>query len=91
MIEDIIKNSERDKFDKVYVKYDSMLNEINKSSDPIKFVIDLSIKYDQFEFKPHLYYEKPYLLILIAQLEIFYKYIANQFRHKDDPKKLEKI
>ncbi|CAG8785865.1 9200_t:CDS:2 [Gigaspora rosea] len=47
MIEDIIKNCERDiGFDKVYNKYKNMLNEINKSSDSIKFVIDLSIKYN---------------------------------------------
>ncbi|KAF0466650.1 hypothetical protein F8M41_026153 [Gigaspora margarita] len=92
MIEEIIKNCERDKvFDKVYDKYYNILKEINESSDPIKFVIDLLIKYDQFEFKPHLYYEKPYLLISITRLELFFNYIADQNRHKDDPKKLEEI
>ncbi|CAG8837779.1 20244_t:CDS:1, partial [Racocetra persica] len=63
---------------KIVLKYNQIREEILSSSDSNQFVIDLSIKYSKYKFKPHLYQEKPELLFPIIKLEKYFVHISRQ-------------
>ncbi|CAG8829341.1 4294_t:CDS:1, partial [Dentiscutata erythropus] len=44
---------------KVVKKYEKIMKEIDDAQDKDQFVIDLSLKYSQYQFKPHLYADYP--------------------------------
>ncbi|CAG8767410.1 6155_t:CDS:1, partial [Dentiscutata erythropus] len=58
------------------------MKEIDNAQDKDQFVIDLSLKYSQYQFKPHLYADYPRLLIKIAKLEFYYKLIGDQAKER---------
>ncbi|CAG8802846.1 24729_t:CDS:2, partial [Dentiscutata erythropus] len=63
-------------------KYEKISKEIDDSQEKDQFVIDLSLKYSQYQFKPHLYADYPRLLIKIAELEFYYKVIGDQAKKR---------
>ncbi|CAG8812830.1 968_t:CDS:1, partial [Dentiscutata erythropus] len=67
---------------KVVKKYKKIMKEIDDAQDKDQFVIDLSLKYSQYQFKPYLYADYPRLLIKIAKLEFYYKLIGDQAKER---------
>ncbi|CAG8640090.1 7691_t:CDS:1 [Dentiscutata erythropus] len=63
-------------------KYEKISKEIDDAQDKDQFVIDLSLKYSQYQFKPHLYADYPRLLIKIAELEFYYKVIGDKAKER---------
>ncbi|CAG8811163.1 16240_t:CDS:1, partial [Cetraspora pellucida] len=53
-------------------KYKRILSEIDISTNPNKYIINLLIKYSKYKFLPHLYKDKKSLLISIAKIEYYY-------------------
>ncbi|CAG8582638.1 14327_t:CDS:1, partial [Cetraspora pellucida] len=57
-------------------KYKRILAEIEASTNPNEYIINLSTKYSKYKFKPHLYEEKKKLLISIMKLECYYRTVS---------------
>ncbi|CAG8642292.1 13964_t:CDS:1, partial [Dentiscutata heterogama] len=61
------------------------MKEIDDAQDKDQFVIELSLKYSQYPFKPHLYADYSRLLIKITMLEFYYKLIEGQAKERKIP------
>ncbi|CAG8815382.1 14171_t:CDS:1, partial [Cetraspora pellucida] len=64
-------------------KYKRILAKMEASTNPNKYIINLSTKYLKYKFKPHLYKEKKKLLISITKLEYYYQTVSHKKKKHD--------
>ncbi|KAF0378684.1 hypothetical protein F8M41_012393 [Gigaspora margarita] len=84
--EQIPKINDLQLYDKFFhiINFILLKSEINKSSDPNKFVIDRFVNFSKYKFMPQLYEKYPELLFLLIKLEKYYISISRQVPNKQD-------